>query len=438
MPRFADTAFDSLSNEYGNYIFKRGMGEVRKPTWQKTTTVVRILPQYDFKSNTWSPFRYSPAPLDFGDWLRRYVSVRGFGTNGITLLLYDPEAHANYDINTNPCVVLFKAINSAIDMRVCDPEWPSLLKGAAGRRAVLSRHQPVYLARCGIFCIKSKDMATNDHSPLGLDNRDPPFFIELPKTAGEKILSLLEEKTEDYQGEPDDYDAAYKFGDIVSLDKGAFVHIYEEGTDTRTSAEQTTSAPRQLSVSTGGRGNYGGGGGDKFKGYDAHITKTYNGYSANLNSPELERLIKSKQRPWEECLNFMSHTEQAHLIQTGFPASAILYAFKDHPDWILDTTRSAAVGRTSVSTDTRVSYPQDRGFAQTPQPAIRSSAEGVGGWGARSSFDTEPKDGVKDAVVPGSIPDGGSATAVADPPEVESKAMAALAAARARAANRSA
>jgi hypothetical protein len=514
--RFVDNASSSNSNDFGNYILKRGMGEVRRPTWNRTVTVVRFLPQWNFEENRWEPFRRSPAPMDLGDWIRRYDAVRGFGENGVTFLLYDPIVNNTYDIQSNPCVILYRAINNAIDNRTCEPDWPALLKGGQGRRALLSRHQPIYIARAGIFCIKSKDMATSERAPLGLAASDPAYFMELPKTAGERLVSLLEERVEGFQGDPEDYDGLFKNGDIVSLDKGAYVTMFEEGADPRkeTSAYQQGAAPRQLTVATGGRGNYAASGGSsQFKGYDMYVEKTWRGFSAALNTPELEQLIKSKQRPWEDCLQFFSHQEQAFLVQDGFPPSAILYAWRDHPEWIKDETRSKAVNRTSVSIDprgnrnndsfrgpaqgepTQASRPNQPGWGGVPavRPptgdapttgaaagAVRDNSElakgsragegptsapadapkqaptgtveavaaavatdqnlkKVGGWGNSAWSPDDTKEGNKDTVVPGSLPDTTGVDNVLSGAmnERERKALEALEAAKQRAAGRS-
>jgi hypothetical protein len=418
---------------------------------------VRFLPQFNFDGSQWEPFRNSPAPMDFGDWIRRYDAVRGFGESGITMLLYDPIGNESYDIQSNPCVILYRAINNAIDARQCEPDWPALLKGGNNRRAILGRHGPIYLARCGVFRIKSKDMATPERSPLGLANNDAAYFLEMPKTVGEKLIALLEERNEDFQGDPSDM-AAYKYGDIVSLDAGAYVHIFEEGADPRANAGfQQGQAPRQLTVGSGGRGNYGGGGGgnSQFKGYDLFIAPTWNGFAPQLNTPDLERLIKSKQKPWDECLQFYSHQEQAFLVQDGFPPSAILYAWRDHPEWIKDETRSKAVGRVSAT----VTPVQQAPSVLRPAPAVvvpaANTQEGqvsraavpvenptvkVGGWGSGSAAD---EDGQKaaaacDNVVPAGLPEGAVNTSAADalPTQGQSRedrARVALEAARARA-----
>lgn len=450
--RFAENASSNNSNNYGNFILRRGAGEIRKPTWSRTETVIRILPCWNFSENRWEPMRYSQEPLSFSDWIRCYSAVRGFGESGITMLLNDPVMNPAYDLQSNPCVLLYRAISQSIDARQCEPSWPALLKGGPNRRAPLSRNQPIYLVRCGIFRIKSKDMATEDRSPLGLANTDPCYFMELPKTAGEKLIAMLEERNEEVQS--DDLNAIFKYGDIVSLDQGAYVHFFEEGADPRQDqAYNANSAPKQLTVGSGGRGNYASGGGaSQFKGFDLYIEKTWKGYSASLNTPDVERLIKSKQKPWEDSLQFYSHQEQAFLVQDGFPASAILYAWKDHPEWIKDETRSKAVGRVSAEVNP---------VRQTMMPAVTSASTGgyapstatkvtpasvdsitsnskVGGWGNKSNSD-ETVDSNKDNVVPSGLSENSTSvkTEVSDDRSREARALAALEAARARNAGRS-
>jgi len=399
--RFADNARGSVSNNFGNYIIKRGMGEIRKPTWNRTETVIRILPSWNFKANSWEPFRYSSRPCDFGDWLRRYDVVRRFGSSGVTMLLYDPMAHQNYDIQTNPCVILYKAINSAVNSRQDQAGWAGLLRGQPGSPAELSRHSPAYIVRCGIFKINNKNMAMDGRSPLGLAPTDSPYFFEMPRTAGEKLLSMLEEPAENYSGDPEDFDAAYKYGDIVSIGCGAYVHFFEEGADPRQEAESLQVAPRTLTIGSGANFGRTDSGGRQFRSYDIFIDKVFRGLSPRLDTEELERIVRMKQRPWEDCLQFFDHQQQAFLVQDGFPPSAILYAWRDHPEWIKDETRSKAVDRVSAtampiqsmppSAQPASGAPSQARQAAAALPTPRAQAETgtvdsrggvIGGWGA--------------------------------------------------------
>lgn len=342
--RFADNVHASSNNNFGNYVIRKGMGELRRPTWNYTETVIRILPCWNFSTNAWEPFRRSTNYFDFGDWIRSYDIVRRLGENGVSFLLYDPVANPSYDVSSNPCCILYKAINRAIDAKHSEPDWPAMLRGGAGRGAILSRPSKTYLIRTAIFRIKSKDMVSADRSPLGLSTNDPPYFFDLPKSVGEKLCGMLEEHDEDFKGNPEDFDAMYKYGDIVSLAGGAYVHIFQEGADPRQALADST--PKQLTVA----GTRSQGHSDRtIPGYDMFIDKSFMGFSPQFNTTELERIVKAKQRAWEQVLYFPTDQEQAFLIQDGFPASAILYAWKDKKEWIKDETRSRAVGRVSAT-----------------------------------------------------------------------------------------
>lgn len=79
------------------------------------------------------------------------------------------------------------------------------------------------------------------------------------------------------------------------------------------------------------------------KGYGVFITKTLDGGESDIPASltGFEDLIRSKWRNWEDILEFKTDEEQAHLIAPLFPASAILYAWRDHPSWIPDSVREA-------------------------------------------------------------------------------------------------
>jgi hypothetical protein len=151
-----------------------------------------------------------------------------------------------------------------------------------------------------------------------------------------------------------------------------------------------------------------------------YIEKTWKGISPVLSTPDLERLIKSKQRPWEDCIQFFSHQEQAFLVQDGFPPSAIMYAWRDHPDWIKDETRAKAVGRTSAMMNPQqhfqpfrpetppVVVPPPKLDGVRPQTQAPKPDGAVGAWGTASWDNGEGRD----AVVPAGIADGVSTSAV--------------------------
>lgn len=404
-PRYSMSQHGQGSTDnFGSLVFRPGAGNRRSPSWDKTETVVRILPCLGADRQTWEPFRLSMAPRDFGDWLRVYAAVRAFGEqNAVTMLLYNPLEETAYDVHQNPCVMLHDAINQAIRNKQEQPGWASLTKGSTGKGPALSRPTDLYLSRAAIFRIKNEDKATSDKSPLGLNAGEPAMFFEMTESAGRALVDMLEERDPDYQFPADgsvDFDQAYRAGDIVSLDKGAFIHFYQEGFDPREQQQVQASGPRQVVVG----GNRGGSGGrnEPAKRYACFFAHEWKGFSPQFDTPELEDIIRKKDRPWDDSilgpgtgvLNFMDHETQARVLQERdcFAADVFLYGWRDHKEWVIQRTKDRAVGRVSVGMPDQQTAPVIQRNPVVPpapapvpeQPTTAPKQSGkVGGWGSK-------------------------------------------------------
>jgi hypothetical protein len=392
-PRYSMSQHGQGSTDnFGSLVFRPGAGNRRSPSWNGTETVARILPCLGSDRQTWEPFRRSLAPRDFGDWMRVYAGVRAFGEqNSVTMLLYNPVEEPAYDMHSNPCVMLYDAINQAIRNKQEQTGWASLTKGGPGRGPALARPTDLYLCRAAIFRIKNEDKATSERAPLGL-----------------ALMELLEELDPSYQYPADgdiDFNQAYKAGDIVSLDKGAFIHFYQDGFDPRELQQAQNTGPRQIVVGSG-RGSSGGRA-EQAKRFACFASHEWKGFSPQFDSPELSEIIRKKDRPWDDSvmgpgtgvLNFLSHAEQAAVLQMRdcFPADVFLYGWRDHKDWIIDRTKDRASGRVAVgmTTDQPVQrhpvVPPQATTPQAAQPAQPTKQTGkVGGWGNKAW--EEPED----------------------------------------------
>jgi hypothetical protein len=329
----------------GKHVLRRVPGvDFWSPSWGEET-VIRCFPAISPDDpSQFDPFRLSNTYCGFGDWIRVYEAVRNFGNPGVTMLLHD-SMNQSYDAQLmNPCWILYRAINQALNQSQGLPEWFPLTRGSQGKGAVLSKPSKLYLVQCAIFRHKSKDTFGQGRPPLGAAADGPTIVMGLPPTAGESLVHLLEEKVEDWKGDPDD-PAQYKYGDIVGIDEGGFVHIYELGKDPRarfnTSRQGASPASIYTASPTQSRGIAGGG--VESKGYGVFITKTLDGSESDIPASltGFEDLIRSKWRNWGDILEFKTDEEQAHLVAPLFPASAILYAWRDHPSWIPDSVREA-------------------------------------------------------------------------------------------------
>lgn len=334
----------STGASVGKHVLRRVPGvDFWSPSWGEET-VIRCFPAVSPDDRTqFDPYRLSSGYCDFGDWIRVYEAVRNFGNPGVTMLLHN-GMNQSYDAQLmNPCWILYRAINQALNQGQGLPEWFPLTKGSQGKGAVLSKPSKLYLVQCAIFRHKSKDTFGPGKPPLGAASDGPTIVMGLPPTAGEALVQQLEEKTEDWKGEPDD-PAQYKYGDVVGVDAGGFVHIYELGKDPRArfnTARQGASPTSIYSAAPNAPKGYGGG--MEAKGYGVFITKTLDGGDNDIPASltGFEDLIRSKWKKWDDILEFKDDEEQAHLIAPLFPASAILYAWRDHPSWIPESVREA-------------------------------------------------------------------------------------------------
>lgn len=340
------TSVGSGAGSAGKYVLKRlPMLDLWQPSWGEET-IVRPYPMtVPGDSNQFDPYRFSTSYCDFGDWIRVYDAVRNFGSPGVTMLLHSGQ-NPSYDAQLmNPCWILYRAINQALTQGQGLADWVPLTKGGAGKSAVLSKPTKLYLMQCAIFRHKSKDTFGPNQPPLGA-NQDggPTIVMALPATAGEGLLRLLEEKNEGWNGDPNSYEQ-YKYGDPVGIDEGRFVHIYELGKDPRTRYNASRqSNPASIYASSGNSGGAKGFGGLEPKGYGVFVTNTLDGGPNDLPATltGMDQMVKQKVKQWDTILNFLSDEEQAHLIAPLFPASAILYAWRDRKSWIPDSVKESS------------------------------------------------------------------------------------------------
>jgi hypothetical protein len=380
------------SGRIGTHVLKKNSNcDYWKPSWKNTKTVIRIYPGLNPDDPTqFDPFRFSTQPLDFGDWIRTYPAVRSFGDPGITMLLYDPASEEAYDPQTNPANILYRAIETACKNGQGKPEWYPLREFAHGRGRVLSKPTRIGLVQGALFCHNNKEFFTDDSPPRGGAPEDKPIVFELSVSALNAMFELLEKHDEDWKGDPEDW-GQYEYGDIVALDKGAYVWLYEKGTE----IDDGSKRPAAKKTAFGGSRAKAGGNDTEVKGFECRITKEYKGVPAQIEG-EAEEIVKEKVKLWDDVLQFYTHEEQAHLINGCFPPSAILYAFRDHPEWIDEHTKKAAKGAKTV--ELKKQEDEEAEYNEEADEVFSKPARG--GWGAASKSKEKEEEVIEDDVVP--------------------------------------
>jgi len=359
----------------GSYVLKRNSGcEYWKPSWNNTKTCIRIFPGLDPEDNSkFDQFRLTTEPLDFGDWIRTYPAVRNFGDPGLTMLLYDPTSEETYNANANPCSILYWAIEKACkdNLPCVEREWYPLREFNQGRGRILSKPAQIGLVQCAMMTHNNKDFFDGQNPPRGGAPEDKTVVFELSISAVKALFDLLESKDDDWEGDPEDF-AQYKYGDIVAPEAGGYVWLYQRGTDM---SAGTTKREVPKSAFGGKRNTSLSSGDQEVKGFDCSITDDFKGVPAAIE----EELLQSKVKPWEDILQFYTNDEQAHLLNGSFPASAIMYAFRDHPEWIDSTTKR--ISSKTKQVEVRKPVEEDAGDdEETEKPPTRSNSS----WGKKA------------------------------------------------------
>lgn len=338
---FADHGNSVQGQRQGKFLIKNNMAQHWAPCWGDGITVIRPFPMRNIEDPagvSWDPYRFSAEHNDFGDWLRRYDAIRNFGDPGVTMIIRDPADSTIEDPQRLPAWVLYNAIDRAVAAGQEQQGWAALLRGGQNRGATLSRPSEVYLLQGAIMQHKSEIY----NPPRGFSADEKPVVLELSSNAGVSLISELNKPRENSQAQDGDWEHMYENGDPVSLDYGRFITFYRlaDGDPRTRQTVQAGGWNAATSQQPGGRRQ-------EPMGYGCYLEPTFNNISANLR--DFEQAVASKVLPWDEILYFPTIEEQANLIADKFPPDAILYAWRDHPEWIPETIRNRAVAAHSVN-----------------------------------------------------------------------------------------
>lgn len=341
--------------------------------------VIRVWPNigHDEHGNkVWTPFRNSlDVPMDFGDWIRRYPVARKVAGTHLTFIIGDPARE--YDFSHKPINVLHDAVQSAIKAGQERPGWARLLERSS-QGQLLSRSSYVYMVQCGLFQHGAKSTFKDGKGFPGVHPECAGIVMELTEAAGRSMLTLLDQRREVSADVPlDDFETRFVHGDPISWEHGRFVVFYRRTDgDPRTRRSYGAQAS---SVSPLGSLNLGQQAAGKIAGgYDCFIEPTVEIPGQGLINasvpPEIRPSLENKIKAWDEILYFPSDVEQAHLIAPLYPADLVMYAFSDHPDWIPESVRNAAVAAVSVPVPAGMNFGTPNPYAQreVAPPVIRT------------------------------------------------------------------
>lgn len=327
----------------------------------------------DDAGTTIMPCRTDTDPNNFTDWIRSYPAVKymGMGEEAYTFLLYD-KADPTYERRSNPYVVLYKAVYNAVerDFTAPDMSWSRLLKGR--QKALPSPTDLFYMQ--GLIFKQGNDLYVGQGKvPLGTSKDDDPQVVQLPRSAGQTLVTMLNEIDPEYVGSPKNFEKAMRFGDVTHPKFGRFIRIFPKGEGAEGANLQGLDSwedgggeeaqqPRrrgQQAGTTGGGGSQGG--------YDVAIDKTLvvAGNKTSISpqiSPKMAKALQPKIVWWDDILHFPSHEEQCLMIAKGMRGarSVLEFAWQDHPEFFTADVQAVLKNAKQVLIGAAVPGEQDR------------------------------------------------------------------------------
>ena len=317
-------ANDGGSNQ-GNFILRKGAGELWKPAWDGSPTTIRVFPGLNPENPTeFEPWRFNTSDDGLGQWYWPITVIQNIGNPGKTWVLYDPQ-DAAYDPQTNPVWMLRNAIDRAVRDRTDRPGWAGMLRGGSGRGAMLDRPRDCILVQCAIMSYKNKLYAPPRGG--GAPGTDSTVFFLLTPSARQAMMEAMNTRVEGYRGDPDHVAGHYLHGDPIDLDAGQYVTFYKLGHDPR---EQMRA--RQATTSFGQQAKGSGAGArsdDDPVGFGCFLTPEFNGMPARLR--EVEAVVRAHVKPFWESVRIEPESVQVRWLEEGFQkeADAVVYALDE-------------------------------------------------------------------------------------------------------------
>lgn len=409
--RLGVPANDSGSNQ-GNFILKKGAGELWKPAWDGSPTTIRVFPGLSPDDPTqFDPWRFSTADDALGMWYYPITVVQNIGNPGKSWVLYDPQ-DAAYDPQANPVWMLYNAIDRAVRDRTDRPGWAGMLRGGAGRGALLDRPKDCLLVQCAIMSYKNKLYAPPRGG--GAPGTDSTVFFLLTPSARKAMMEAMNTRLDGYRGDPDNVAGHYLHGDPVGLDAGQYVTFYKLGFDPR---EQVRNRPAASSFGQAAKGSNDRRSDDDPIGYGCFLTGEFNGMPARLR--EVEGMVRSHVKPFWDTVRVEPESVQVRWIEEGFKneADAVVYALDEaYGQHLRPEYRERGLAMLGRGRPTQAGW---EGAAAAAPPAAHGGFGGApagGGYGAGASRPGNPNNGYgqpNPTYPPQASPVGRTATPVA-------------------------
>ena len=337
------------------------------------------------------PWRASGEPGNYGEWITGMPILTMGTANKETFIaaFEDPDSPGDIldpDIHTTPAYEFITNIK-----RLCRDNTRLenlLMKGGKGRAAAV----PGYIATRGLVQGILLRHGTTDYY-----SKPVSAMLMLTPSACAAMEEALDAEVEGYNGDPDNYAARFKCGDVLDADGGRILSFYNANT------AAVTSDVTNVNWNSMKAQNKMGAKKDKsdFSRYACDVVAGPSGAPMTLPLPRDAQgriSLPGMQMftPWSEVLRFLSEDEMIDVIVKAFAdmPEIVLSCLKSYhdklPAYVKNSATSIAMGNLTGNTDQlpglgqpyaapsgspQVMYPQ--GYGQ-PQVAPQAQPQGFG------------------------------------------------------------
>jgi hypothetical protein len=253
--------------------------------WEKGATLFRIYPM--FENGRELPWRINEEQSNFTLWMLACRIAKMMGVNNKFTCITNLKGADPRDLG--PIDRFSDTMVRAIDKsaRSLPEEWEHWVEGRPGQGAKIPRIDNFGLVQGMIFESAGKIFKGQDGRPKPLH----PVLLCLSKSARIALQAECNADMPGYAGNPEDYNARFKCGDLLSCKGGKYVRFFH--------------VPR------------------------AQNTNPHYGVEFLTPCPLPESMVAREWMPWDKLLSFMTKEEQLGVLVAHFPPEPLDYVFRD-------------------------------------------------------------------------------------------------------------
>lgn len=364
---------------------------IYRPSWQEGSLIFRPFPAInpDSSAKEFDSYRFSTDCNDFSDFIRTYPAAYYLGVNEriVSFLLYDPEWHeSEYDVKSNPYVLLINGLRRAVNTDKTHPQWMYLITGAD---KVVNPICNLYFMQGAIFRRGKKQFYADDQNPKGLGLDDATPIIQLKNSSGRELVKMFNAINEEWTGDAEDYENSMLHGDPVSPQYGRYITIFNQSAVPDSQLKPVKRGGISINTKADVKSRGGEDNATSFQSYSVRIDKTLhdNGVDVGLDAAFTDAAVDrmtDRIVDFDQIIKIHSDTEQAVLIAKALSdyREVLQYCWADHPAYLGDDVMRLLNKRKQVVV----------GASQEPRPAVKQTSPTVASLASRHNIRNESAD----------------------------------------------